>query len=61
MKPTWKRLELSAHMINCFQFCSDFAFKFDLCRYNLARMSEEAPTEEEARVGAYTRPLFGAT
>ena len=36
---------------------SQFAFKFNLRRYNKVQTREEA----EMAAGAYTRPLFGST
>jgi hypothetical protein len=53
-------------MINCCQFCFDFAFKFNLRRYNPAATAaaclEEITTPGyRSGAGAYTRSLLSST
>jgi hypothetical protein len=64
-------------MINCFRFCLNFAFKFNLRRYSMVKTRNESksdrkwehvnraalggPAPAAMAAGAYTRPHFGLT
>jgi hypothetical protein len=48
MKPTLKApgsKRLKLNVINCFQFCSNYAFNFNLRRYTLDASSEDLKTK----------------
>ena len=76
IKPMLNALEVDLLKLNYDELLSNFAFKFDLRRYNLdhtllnsATFGEVETTQEEtllaaltrSEAGAYPRPLFSST